>query len=121
MPIYEYESSVPKEGCRRCLNRFEIIQKINDDPLFDCPYCGQKVRKVISWCRSAIIEISDEHRQVEKNITEYEKQGMFSHAAELADKRSEKVKDNDMKTRALENYKRAGYDLNTLEKHSKPS
>jgi len=119
MPIYEYESSDPKNGCQRCLNRFEIIQGIDDKPLSDCPYCGQKVKKIISWCGSAIIETSDVHLQVEKKITEYEKQGMFSHAAELADKRSEKVKDNDMKIRALENYKKAGYDLNSLEKHSK--
>ena len=119
MPIYEYESTEPEEGCQRCLNRFEIIQEIDDEPLTDCPYCGQKVRKVISWCRSAIIETSDEHLQVEKKITEYEKQGMWSHAAELADKRSEKVEDNDMKMRALENYKKAGYNLKTLEKHSK--
>ncbi len=119
MPIYEYESSDPKKGCKRCLNRFEIIQEIYDKPLSDCPYCRQKVKKIISRCHSAIIETSDEHIQVENKITEYEKQGMWSHAAELADKRSEKVKDNDMKMRALEDYKKAGYDLNTLEKHSK--
>jgi len=119
MPIYEYEPLNPKKSCPECINRFEIIQKIDEEPLSCCPNCGQKVRKIISWCRAAVIETSDEHHNVEKKITEYEKQGMWSHAAELADKHSEKIKDKGIKMRALDNYKKAGYDVNTLEKHSK--
>ena len=57
----------------------------------------------------------------EKSIKEYEKEGMWSHAAELADKHSEKTKDQDLKIRALDNYKKAGYDAHTLEKHAKIS
>jgi hypothetical protein len=44
---------------------------------------------------------------------------MWSHAAELADTHSEKVGDHDMKMRALDNYKKAGYDVGMLEKHAK--
>ncbi|MCD4715645.1 MAG: zinc ribbon domain-containing protein [Desulfobacterales bacterium] len=119
MPIYEYEPLNPKKSCPECINRFEIIQGINEKPLSRCPNCGQKVRKVISWCRAAVIETSDEHLRVEKKITEYEHQGMWSHAAELADKHSEKIKDKGIKMRALDNYKKAGYDADSLEKHSK--
>ena len=44
---------------------------------------------------------------------------MWSHAAELADKHSEKVKDNNLKIRALENYQKAGYNADSLAKHAK--
>jgi len=47
----------------------------------------------------------------DKKIREYEKHGKWSHAAELADKEAEKTKRDDLKTRALENYKKAGYDF----------
>ena len=101
------------------MGRFEIIQGIDEEPLSACPSCGQKVRKVISWCRAAIIDTPDEHIQVNKQISEYEREGMWSHAAELADTHSEKAGDHDMKMRALDNYKKAGYDTGTLEKHAK--
>jgi hypothetical protein len=37
----------------------------------------------------------------------------------LADKHSEKTKDKGLKVRALENYKKAGYDPGFLSKHAK--
>lgn len=43
---------------------------------------------------------------------------MWSHAAELADKHSEKIKDKGLKTRALDDYKKAGYDVDSLAKHA---
>ncbi len=73
---------------------------------------------MISWCRAAIMETSDEHLNVERKIKNYEQAGMWSHAAELADKHSEKVKDKGLKMRALDNYKRAGYDADSLAKHA---
>lgn len=119
MPIYEYESVDPTKACKTCADRFEVIQRMVDPPLAACPSCGREVRKVISWCRAAITESSEEHIRVNKTISEYEKAGMWSHAAELADTHSEKAGDHDMKMRALDNYKKAGYDLGTLEKHAK--
>jgi len=119
MPIYEYESLNPKKGCNKCAQRFETIQDISEEPLSICPCCGQKVRKVMSWCRAAIVETSDEYTRVERQISDYEKGGMWSHAAELADKHSEKTKDKSTKMRALDNYKKAGYDARSLEKHVK--
>ena len=119
MPIYEYESVEPGKGCEKCATRFEIIQKIHEDPLKKCLSCGRRIKRVISRCRAAIIETHDEYIKTERKINEYERKGMWSHAGELADKHSEKYGDKGAKTRALENYKEAGYDLNLLEKHYK--
>lgn len=42
MPIYEY-------ACRSCEHRFETIQKAREDPLKDCPECGETaLRKLLS-------------------------------------------------------------------------
>jgi len=42
MPIYEYE-------CNDCGHKLEAIQKLSDDPLKDCPDCGQgSLKKLIS-------------------------------------------------------------------------
>ena len=38
MPIYEY-------GCETCGHELEVIQKIADDPLNDCPACGESALK----------------------------------------------------------------------------
>ncbi len=121
MPIYEYEPTDFTRNCEYCKQRFEVIQDINDPPLTKCPECGQPVKKIISWCRAAVVETSEEHVRVERQIAEYEREGMWSHAAELADKHSEKVKDKGLKMRALDDYKKAGYDVNSMEKHIEPN
>jgi putative FmdB family regulatory protein len=41
MPLYEYE-------CTSCGERTEVIQRLSDPPLEECPECGQPVRKLIS-------------------------------------------------------------------------
>jgi len=42
MPIYEYR-------CADCGHELEKLQKINDDPLRDCPQCGKpRLRRLIS-------------------------------------------------------------------------
>jgi putative FmdB family regulatory protein len=42
MPIYEYR-------CKACGHELEKLQKISDDPLVDCPACGQPaLSKLIS-------------------------------------------------------------------------
>lgn len=43
MPIYEYE-------CVKCGHSLEVIQKISDAPLADCPGCGGKggLKKLVS-------------------------------------------------------------------------
>lgn len=119
MPIYEYQSLDADMSCDQCIDPFEVYQGIREAPLEVCPHCGAKVRKIISWCRAAVIERTEDDVRVENKIKSYESSGMWSHAAELADKHSEKTKDKSLKHRALDNYKKAGYDTDTLAKHAK--
>ena len=42
MPIYEYE-------CQSCGYQMEAIQKISDEPLTQCPECGEEtLKKLVS-------------------------------------------------------------------------
>ena len=41
MPLYEYE-------CDACGHRFEVIQKIADSPIPECPTCGGAAHKLQS-------------------------------------------------------------------------
>lgn len=42
MPIYEYR-------CKKCHHEFEVMQRMADDPLKDCPQCAeQSLEKLIS-------------------------------------------------------------------------
>jgi len=42
VPIYEY-------ACRSCEHQFETIQKATEEPLSDCPACGEsELRKLLS-------------------------------------------------------------------------
>ena len=40
MPTYDYE-------CKHCGYKFEVLQKITDKPLDNCPKCNNKVRRLI--------------------------------------------------------------------------
>ena len=119
MPIYEYEATDPAKSCVSCREAFESFQGINEKPFTRCPDCGNRVRRIISWCRAAVLETSENGVRVERKVKEYEEAGMWSHAAELADKHSEKTKDKELRMRALDNYRKAGYDSDLLSKHAK--
>ena len=42
MPIYEY-------ACNNCDHRLDALQKVSDEPLKDCPECGEPaLRKLLS-------------------------------------------------------------------------
>ncbi len=41
MPLYEYK-------CQKCASVYEVIQKISDSPLTECPECGGRLKKVIT-------------------------------------------------------------------------
>lgn len=119
MPIYEYISGSRELNCSYCADGFEALQKASEVPKTTCPKCGGTIRKQVSKCHSAMIESSIHQTNVENKIKDHEKAGQWGHAAELADKHAEKTKDKNLKTRALENYSKAGYDTNTLLKHDK--
>jgi putative FmdB family regulatory protein len=114
MPIYEYEAAEPGRGCKTCSRRFEVLQRIGESTLAGCPACGGPVRKLVSRCRAAVVERVDEDVRVESQVKEYEREGMWSHAAELADKHSEKTGDTALKQRAYDDYQKAGYQVDKL-------
>src|SRR5512136_2076876 len=111
MPIYEYEATSPGRKCRKCSTVFEVIQRISDSPLASCPECKGEVRRRISRPRVILPGSARGRDEVEQKVADYERQGMYSHAAELADKESEKPEKAKLKERAMENYKKAGYDF----------
>ena len=42
MPIYEYQ-------CEKCGHVFDTLQRISEDPLVDCPECGEPaLKKLVS-------------------------------------------------------------------------
>ena len=102
MPIYEYKSI--SKGCSYCLKRFEVIQNFHDAPLTKCPKCQTPITKLVSLFHACVMETPAEIIRTEKVIREYEKEGRWSHAAELADKAG-------LEEHAREDYKKAGYDI----------
>jgi len=109
MPTYEYRAADRYRSCTRCKSGFETIQRMTEPPLTHCPQCKNPIYRVL-FAPAVVIKGSPVTR-AEKEIKEYEKEGKWSHAAELADKEAEKTKRRDLKTRALEDYKKAGYDF----------
>lgn len=102
MPIYEYRAV--KQGCSYCRKGFDVLQKISEAPLVTCPRCGGSVRKAVSMFRANVIEDSEQAIALENKLKEYESEGKWSHAAELADKAG-------LDERAHNNYKKAGYNF----------
>lgn len=47
MPIYEYE-------CKSC-GRFEVMQRITEEPLKTCEKCGSDIRKLVSLSSFALV------------------------------------------------------------------
>jgi len=46
MPIYEYAATA--NGCAHCAGHFDVLQKLDDAALTQCPECGAPVARVIS-------------------------------------------------------------------------
>lgn len=50
MPIYEYEAVSEAQSCPHCIHGFELLQKMSDTQLTQCPQCQAPVKKMISTC-----------------------------------------------------------------------
>jgi putative FmdB family regulatory protein len=48
MPTYEY-------ACRKCDHQFEVFQSIKDDPLSQCPSCGDEALRRLIGTGAGII------------------------------------------------------------------
>lgn len=119
MPIYEYQAVDRVTACHRCRTGWEVLQTLREPLVEACPDCGAKVRRIPSLCHAAVIEVSDGDHRVQEKISSYEREGMWSHAAELADTHAERTRDADLRLRAIDNYAKAGYSDETLERHAK--
>ena len=107
MPTYAYRAIDSGKGCHYCKQGFEIIQRMTESALTLCPKCKNRISRVLF--APAVVIKGNPVTETDRKIKEYEKEGKWSHAAELADKEAEKTKRKDLKTRALEDYKKAGY------------
>ncbi len=113
MPTYAYEAVDSAKSCEHCRPGFEVIQRMTEAPLVECPWCQNRVHRVL-FPPNFVVKGSPVSA-TDKKIREYEQEGKWSHAAELADKEAEKTKREDLKTRALEDYKKAGYNFDKYE------
>jgi putative FmdB family regulatory protein len=109
MPTYEYRAIDPDHSCHRCRSGFEVSQKMTEPALKHCPHCNHAIGRILF--APAVVIKGSPVTGTDRKIKEYEKEGKWSHAAELADKEAEKTKREDLKTRALEDYKKAGYNF----------
>jgi putative FmdB family regulatory protein len=73
MPIYEYQASGPT-CCEHCVNAFDVMQKMSDDPLKYCPECLNPVRRKISRPNLAAPAPSLSRENIEKHgLTQFKK------------------------------------------------
>jgi predicted nucleic acid-binding Zn ribbon protein len=115
MPIYEYISLNPEEACMSCVLGFEALHA-SAKMLSCCPECGARVRRLVSWCGGQVRGANEAFSQLETRVRDYEKRNMWSHAAELAEKGAGQHKNEALRSRAFDNYAKAGYALKTLDK-----
>lgn len=47
MPIYIYQASSDYNSCEHCREQFEVTQSMKDDPLSQCEFCGNEIRRII--------------------------------------------------------------------------
>jgi len=109
MPTYAYRAVDRKKSCDHCGPGFETIQRMTEPALTSCPRCKNPISRILF--APAVVIKGSPITETDRKIKDYEKEGKWSHAAELADKEAEKTKREDLKTRALENYKKAGYNF----------
>ena len=73
MPIYEYQAS-GETCCEFCKNTFDVMQKLNDEPLKLCPECHNAVRRKISRPNLATQAPSLSAENIEKHgLTQFKK------------------------------------------------
>lgn len=76
MPFYTYLAATD-ESCDKCHDGFDILQRLNSDPLERCPECGNKVKKVISAPNvvSGKAHLTTDKTAAKKGFTKYKRAG----------------------------------------------
>lgn len=73
MPIYEYQAIGP-DSCDNCINGFDVMQKLSDEPVKLCPECFHAVRRKISAPNLASPTPSLSNENIEKHgFTQFRK------------------------------------------------
>jgi putative FmdB family regulatory protein len=77
MPIYEYKCSDAANSCDHCVDGFDVLAKVSDAELTQCPICGLPVRRVISAV--AVVggnaHLLKENHFANRGFTQYKKVG----------------------------------------------
>ena len=85
MPIYEYK-------CEHCGERFEVLQKLRDDPLAQCILCAEgPVKKLISTAafilKGAGFYVNDYPSKSRQSGTKGDKDGAEKSSTEKSEKK----------------------------------
>jgi len=81
MPLYEYKAV--GKGCKYCRDKFEVIQKIDDKPIKNCPRCGAAVRRLFSRPHISVVEdLTEGERMAKHTPEEADKLGLIGGFAE---------------------------------------
>ena len=75
MPIYEYAATT--EGCAHCSAHFDVLQKLDDPALTQCPQCGAAIERLISAPSFAIgnAHTLKESHAAKHGFTQYRRAG----------------------------------------------
>jgi predicted nucleic acid-binding Zn ribbon protein len=77
---------------------------MSDPPLAACPNCGAAVRRAVSRFCACTTDSAGDSAGLDSQIKDFESEGKWSHAAEMADKAG-------LQERAMDNYRKAGYNF----------
>ncbi|MBS0571589.1 MAG: zinc ribbon domain-containing protein [Proteobacteria bacterium] len=71
MPIYEYAAI--SRGCTHCEGHFDVLQKLADAPLTQCPHCGAPVQRIIAAPHVALGDshLLKEDHAAKRGFTQY--------------------------------------------------
>jgi len=66
MPIHEYAAA--GKGCPHCEAHFDVLQKLNDAPLTQCPQCGAAVNRLIA---APSVAVGNSHLLKESHVEKH--------------------------------------------------
>lgn len=71
MPIYEYAAIT--HGCQHCEAHFDVLQKLAEAALTQCPQCGAAIQRVISApnVASGNAHVLSEDHAAKRGFTQY--------------------------------------------------
>lgn len=77
MPFYTYQANTEEKSCEKCHDGFDVLQRLNADPLERCPECESPVKKVISAPNvvSGKAHLTTDKTAEKKGFTKYKRAG----------------------------------------------